>query len=190
MDTNRLEFHPIIAPFANSFASTVAGFLGWRLINPEDFRVLLEQRGGNDRVALASTALELSGENVTFSFRNSVLPLVSGTIDHHRILSVIAQQLIGHCWELLRISEIVPQRDSPVFEFLRHVRNGCFHGNSFNFLGEEPRFPAEWRDLVITRDRNGERIFRSDLSDTEYFLNWGDPLLLLSDVSEFISEDD
>jgi hypothetical protein len=160
--------------------------LGWRLINLDEFISLLEKRGGNDRVALASQVLQASKENVTFSFRKSIQPLVSGESDHHRLLSITAQQLIGHSWEILRINDHVPAYDEPVLEFFRHIRNGCFHGNSFHFIGDEPRNPAQWRGLEITNASQGMRIFRTDLSEKEYFLNWGDPLLLLHDISQLI----
>jgi len=184
--STELEYHPLIKPYANSFASIVASILGWRLIKLDEFLSLLEKRGGNDRVALASRVLQASDENVTFSFRKSVQPLVSGKSDHHRLLSITAKQLIGHSWEILRINGHVPAYDEPVLEFFRHIRNGCFHGNSFHFQGEEPRNPAQWRDLEITKANQDKRIFRTDLSEKEYFLNWGDPLLLLHDVSQLI----
>jgi hypothetical protein len=184
--STKLEYHPLIKLYANSFASIVAGILGWRLINLDEFISLLEKRGGNDRVALASQVLQASKENVTFSFRKSIQPLVSGESDHHRLLSITAQQLIGHSWEILRINDHVPAYDEPVLEFFRHIRNGCFHGNSFHFIGDEPRNPAQWRGLEITNASQGMRIFRTDLSEKEYFLNWGDPLLLLHDISQLI----
>ena len=145
---NKLEYHPLIKLYANSFASIISGILGWRLINLDEFISLLEERGDNDRVALASQVLQASNENVTFSFRKSVQPLVSGESDHHRLLSINAQQLIGHSWEILKINSHVPAYDEPVLEFFRHIRNGCFHGNSFFFKGNEPRNPAQW--LVST----------------------------------------
>ncbi len=181
------QYHPIIRPFVNSFASTISGILGWRLIDIVEFQRLLELRGGDDRVALASVILEQSRQNVTLSFRKSVEPLVTGESDHHRLLALAAQQLIGHCWELLRNAGLVPVSTEPVLEFFRHIRNGCYHGNAFHFLGNEPRNTAEWRDLAISRNLNGHRIFRSDLNEPSYFLNWGDPILLLSDVSRLMT---
>jgi hypothetical protein len=187
MNTNtKLEYHPLIKLYANSFASIVAGILGWRLINLDEFISFLEEHGANDGVALASQVLQASNQNVTFSFRKSVQPLVSGESDHHRLLSITAQQLIGHSWEVLRINGHVPAYKEPVLEFFRHIRNGCFHGNSFHFKGDEPRNPAQWRGLEITKVYQGKRIFRTDLSEKDYFINWGDTLLLLHDVSQLI----
>lgn len=186
MTDNKLKYHPLIAPYANSFASIVASILGWRLLDQDEFISLLEKRGGNDRVALASEGLLASKENITFSFRKSVQPLVSGQSDHHRLLAISAQQLIGHCWEILKVNGHVPVQTEPTLEFFRHLRNGCFHGNSFHFLGDEPRFPAQWRGLEITRAKQDQRIFRVDLSEKEYFINWGDALLLLHDISRLI----
>ena len=188
MDINiKPEYHPLIKLYANSFAMIVAGTLGWRLIKLDEFNSLLENRAANDRVALASRVLQAANQNVTFSFRNSVQPLVSGEFDHHRLLSIAAQQLIGHTWEILRINGHVPAYHEPVLEFFRHIRNGCFHGNAFHFKRGEPRNLAQWRGMEITQANQGKRIFRTDLSENEYFLNWGDPLVLLHDVSQLIS---
>jgi hypothetical protein len=41
--------------------------------------------------------------------------------------------------------------------------------------------------LEITQENQGKRVFRTDLSENEYFLNWGDPLVLLHDVSQLFS---
>jgi hypothetical protein len=183
---SKIEYHPLIAPYANSFASIVASTLGWRLINLAEFISLLEKRGGNDRVALASRVLQVPKKNVTFSFRKSVQPLVSGESDHHRLLSINAQQLIGHCWEILKMNGHVPVYNEPALEFFRHIRNGCFHGNSFHFVRNEPRHPAQWRGLEITRANQGQKVFRTNALEKEYFLNWGDPLFLLHDISLLI----
>jgi hypothetical protein len=184
----KIEYHPLIAPYTHAFSVMLAGVMGWRLIKLDEFESLLEKRGGNDRVALASRALQESNQNPTFSFRKSVRQLVTGEYDQNRFFSISAQQLIGHCWEILKSNSHVPVYSNPTLEFFRHVRNGCFHGNSFYFLGDEPRNPAQWRGLEITRANGNQRIFRNDLSEKEYFLNWGDALVLLQDVSQLIKE--
>jgi len=183
----KISYHPLIKPYANNFSNIVAGILGWRLLKPEEFLKLLKMRGGNDRIALASEALKLKKKNLTFSFKKSVGPLVSGSIDHNILLSSQAQQLLGHCWEILKQNKIVPNFSEPIFEFYRHIRNGCYHGNRFYFRDKEPKYPAIWRDLIIDKSLQDKRVFRLNLSEKEYFLNWGDSLLLLSDVSDKIT---
>lgn len=168
-----MYFHPTIKPYTNSFASIVAGILGWRLFKIEEFEELLRKRGGNDRVALASEVLKDENKSPTFSFSKSVGPLVTGSVDHHKLLANLAQQLLGHCWEVLREAGFVPKNSEPVLEFYRHVRNGCFHANKFHFQGNQPKYRAEWRRLRIKKTFQGNRIFRTSMTNKNYFLNWG-----------------
>ena len=61
-----------------------------------------------------------------------------------------------------------------VVQFFRHVRNGCSHGNEFNFksLPHRPR----WRDKELRMEHSGTRIFPDFLCDA-------DPLLLVVDIN-------
>lgn len=188
MQPNQLEYHPLIKPYANSFASVVGGTLGWRLLNFEEFEQLMQLRGGNDRVAFASEALKKEKKNTTFSLRGAIQPLVSGSVDHHRLIATISQQLLGHCWEILKHNNLIPSaKDAPKeIEFYRHIRNGSFHGNRFHFKKGEPRFTAKWRGLVIKKELEGKFIFRNSLEDSGFFLNHGDPLYLLADISKLL----
>jgi hypothetical protein len=74
----------------------------------------------------------------------------------------------------------------PLWEFLRHCRNAAAHKGRFNFLGNEPKRPASWNNLEITRDLQGKPLF-PDL-DQEGYLETGDAIYLLSDIeSNFIT---
>jgi len=59
-------------------------------------------------------------------------------------------------------------------QFLRHVRNGCAHGNNFNFC--HLSYPAQWRDKTILEKNNSTPVFPNVLKD-------GDPMLLLLDIN-------
>lgn len=184
----KLDYHPLIKPYANAFVQTIGGVFGWRLIQPNEFQQLINLRGGNDRIAFAAGTLKDKKQNFSFSFQKSVAPLVDGSVDHIQLLALTSQQLLGHCWEILKHNNLipVPEKAGTVFEFYRHVRNGAFHGNRFFFEKGKPPFRAEWQDLAITEDLHEKRVFRDSLKEKEFFLNYGDPLLLLSDVSELL----
>jgi hypothetical protein len=47
--------------------------------------------------------------------------------------------------------------DQPLLQFARHYRNACAHGDRWHFRGDEPRHPAACRDLVITKDLQGQK---------------------------------
>lgn len=183
----KITYHKLIEPYANAFATTVAGILGWRLFKKDEFAKFLTSLGNKDRIALVSEIGKKKNKNATFSFRKSVCPLVSGNYDHHRLLGIPALFLLGHCYSILEEHKFVPDHSSSILEFYRHIRNGCFHGNKFHFYDWEPTHKAEWQGLVITKGLQNKRIFRNSLKEKRYFLNWGDSLLLLHDVSKRIA---
>jgi hypothetical protein len=70
----------------------------------------------------------------------------------------------------------------PLWEFLRHSRNAAAHGGTFTFQGDEPRFPAKWGMLEITRDLAGSRVLASA---EEPGLLWpGDLVRFLWDIEQ------
>lgn len=188
MESDKLIYHPLIEPYANAFASIWGGIVGWRFLKPEEFDVL-RFRGVNDRIALASEGLQKQA-NITFSLNGSIRPLVDGSVDHIRLGSLICQQLVGHCWEILNENALIPcpEKAGPLLEFFRHIRNGAYHRNRFYFDNKKqaPPFPAKWRKLEITATLQGHRVFRDNLKEQDFFLNFGDPLYLLADVSKLI----
>jgi len=62
----------------------------------------------------------------------------------------------------------------PEIQFYRHVRNGCAHGNMFNFT--KLRYPAKWRNKEIVAANSGQSVFPDVLKD-------GDPIFLLVDIN-------
>jgi hypothetical protein len=71
-------------------------------------------------------------------------------------------------------------QNDDIWNFFYHCRNAAAHNNSFKI--EKNRFPAKWRDLEITKELNGNRLFK----ENEYngFLNFGDPIALLWDIEQ------
>lgn len=184
MNQDKLSFHVLIRPYVRSYASIVAAYLGWRLLKKDEFTSLLQTQEGLDTVGLASEVLKQDQQQITFSFRQSVAPLIAGDSDHFEVLALTAQQLVGHCYEILHVAKLVPIYGSAIIEFFRHIRNGCFHGNRLHFVRGEPRNYAQWRNLSITPSLQNQKIFRDSLKDKSYMLNFGDPLLLLHDVTK------
>lgn len=184
---DKLSFHPLVRDFVNSHATIMAAYLGWRLVGEEVFSRLLVSRGGDDRVGVAVEADLGAGHHISFSFDKSVRPVVTDTDDHLRACSFLSQQLVGHCYEILSENNLLPRHDLPIAEFFRHVRNGCYHGNRFNLHAGQPKNPAEWRGLRIDASLNDTTVFRSGKDARDYFLNFGDPVVLLHDLSTALS---
>ena len=134
-------------------------------------------------MGLATVAKIGDGNRVTFPFSKAVYPLVADSDDHIRVCSNLSQQLVGHTYETLREHGLLPRHDLPIAEFFRHVRNGCFHGNRFNLHPGQPKYTAVWRGMMIDASLNGTTVFRSSKGVHGFFLNYGDPIVLLHDLS-------
>ena len=85
--------------------------------------------------------------------------------------------LVGGVFETLRENAYIKWAGEtrPAAEFLRHVRNGSFHGNSFDFRHGEPKRHAEWNGIVITKALQDTPVFFD-------FLDLGDAVSLIRDV--------
>lgn len=70
----------------------------------------------------------------------------------------------------------------PLWEFLRHCRNGVAHGGNFNLASGQPKRPASWGPFNITRALNGTPVFRNETSAGLLFP--GDPIKLLWDIEQ------
>ena len=98
---------------------------------------------------------------------------------------ILSQQLVISCYASVEDEN----NKSPEFEFFRHLRNGCAHGNKFKFISykdkkshkivNEPSRLAKWNGLEITRSLEKTEIIFA-------FLAPGDILKLLKDISEKI----
>lgn len=78
-------------------------------------------------------------------------------------------------WEILKQTTTYNAVDkNPDIQFYRHIRNGCAHDNIFNF--DELKYPAEWRDKIITSALKGTPVIPDFIKD-------GDPLILLVDIT-------
>jgi hypothetical protein len=76
---------------------------------------------------------------------------------------------------------------SPEWEFLRHCRHALAHGGAVTLSGKEPRFSAEWNGIAITAESQGMPLFAQ--ADLPGLLKIGDPLYLLWDLEQTISDD-
>ncbi len=68
----------------------------------------------------------------------------------------------------------------PLWEFLRHCRNAAAHRGHFHLLNGEPRRPAVWRGLQVTRAMHGSLLLRDPRRPG--FLDPADVIYLLADI--------
>ena len=100
--------------------------------------------------------------------------------EHRYLLPWIARaggMLLILAWETCKSSS----DRTPVWEFLRHCRNAAAHGSAFNFVGPEPKRPAVWGELSISRGLQGSPLFREKPNG---LLMTGDPVRLLWDIEQ------
>lgn len=73
---------------------------------------------------------------------------------------------------------------SPIWEFLRHCRNAVAHDGTITLTNREPRRPAEWNGIAITKASQGTPLFAHGF--TKGLLWPGDLLYLLWDLEQSI----
>jgi hypothetical protein len=67
-------------------------------------------------------------------------------------------------------------------QFAYHLRNGCFHGNTFDILNNaiSTQIPTEWRGQKINYSDNGKQVIGT-------FIGSGDMLVLLYDIQKLLT---
>jgi len=88
-------------------------------------------------------------------------------IESNLIISV-TQQLVIICYALVEDCD----DGSTEFDFFRHLRNACAHGNKFTFINLRKRrkvtgLPARWREAEITLDFEGQRAIPNFMEPTD-----------------------
>lgn len=98
------------------------------------------------------------GPGISYSARETFTKLanVRGDVLGQDLLSIAMVQAA------IRLGDMITagghrRRDRPLLEFARHYRNACAHGDRWHFSRDEPKNPAACRDLVITRDMEGQK---------------------------------
>lgn len=112
------------------------------------------------------------------------------------VWQTIAQVCLGSAYERIsaRIKNLYgkdPWLWPPKLQYMRHVRNGCFHKNRFN-LRKPPKHPTainpcdppKWRMSVLQDDASvsGQPVLGK-------YLNSGDVPILLADIAEILTID-
>lgn len=191
-----IKFPEAVKPYIDSYKQAYVGLMSWQVAALVDPKAIDEALARFEAAGKATAGIALSKDlsdlppgptpNVSHSVRSALAPLVNGK-NHFRLVTSITQFLVGHCYAVMEEEGwLEPHRTDPVIQFLRHIRNGCFHGNRFNI--EDPAKKgkkwkeSKWRGKEITLSLNGKRVFRESFEEKEFFLNWGDPILLLSDA--------
>lgn len=106
------------------------------------------------------------------------------TLDHQKALPHFSGQSGGALLILAWNTTEVFHTHEPIWEFLRHCRNAAAHRGSFTFSQAEPRRPAVWRNISITKSLEGRSLLPGTIQDA--LLGPGDILLLLHDLETHI----
>ena len=117
--------------------------------------------------------VKLDTELLCEEYQISYMESMSWMMRSSGVLLVTAWESAGHL-----------SSKSPAWEFLRHCRNAIAHDGAISLSKREPRQPAEWNGIVITKSSQGAALFATT---NEPGLLWpGDPLYLLWDLEQTI----
>jgi hypothetical protein len=85
----------------------------------------------------------------------------------------IAQQIVVFCHARVEACD----DGSTEFDFFRHLRNACAHGNKFTFRPRTTGLPARWRGAEINRGYQGHKAILG-------LVGIPDVILLLKDIED------
>lgn len=96
------------------------------------------------------------------------------------ITTSLTQMLVNTAYESVK-----GQNDNSLeFEFFRHIRNACSHGNRFNFFAHQPGRPAAWRTKTINHTLKGMHNPLHGAACWGNYLASADAILLLWDIEQ------
>ena len=167
----KLDFLPdgYFYGMVNTYNTSICGLL---LYHPHFKQVLdaLETQKQGQLVGLASRiypALQIRPHEILDLMRGGKIILGQVTDNLSHMLLNIAYESVKHLLD----------KNNPVHEFFKHIRNGASHGGRWHFLGKEPFRLAEWRGRKITKSMEGNRILDSNIAP-------GDLVILLWDIEQ------
>ena len=155
------------------------------LLNPENVFSMTDPKVKNTGLPIEYCEASLSGETRSTQEPAYFVPPATW--------KTIAQLCLGSAYE--RISNEIRRRHGsdpwywpPELQYIRHVRNGCFHNNSFNLQARNHRpainssNPPKWRTSILKDDKsvNGQPVLGE-------YLNSGDVPIFLADVAKVLT---
>jgi hypothetical protein len=128
---------------------------------------------------------------LAFSVHTTQPPVPAGSgksIDTTRLVTYWCQQMLGHSYELahpLMEKKFGKDRKNQwpsELQFAYHIRNGCFHGNTFDIQNNviSTTIPAIWRGKEIKYSDNGKSVIGD-------FIWSGDALVILHDLQNILA---
>lgn len=191
-EKTEFTFPKILEPYMLSYQDMCAAILGWTLIDPLYIESVVNKYESDEIHLELKSSVDTNRNKVSFSFKEHIKVLNTKDIRPNRYLSFLSQITIGHCWEILQIEYKkktnlkLKSHPDPKVQFLKHIRNGCFHSNRLYIRGSLSSGEAKWRFLEIKNEDNGRKVFPDEVN-SQSILDFGDTLLLLCDVSNTVN---
>lgn len=155
------------SPFEQPYKAFLSAIIGSCLLTDVAFQ----------RIVPAERRIQYPGVWVSeFAIRvcETCLTLFSGRRKIQSDLVInITQQLVVFCFTTVKTSD----DGSTEFDFFRHLRNACAHGNKFTFRSWSTDLPARWRGAEINRESEGHTAILG-------LVGIPDVILLLKDIED------
>jgi hypothetical protein len=116
----------------------------------ELFDALWEAAPGDDMTA---NLVRKDGTNVTYDLRDLLLKHRRNKTFNKAFLRTLFSGLLSYVYDVAKANGLM--RQTPEYEFLRHLRNAVSHGNRFTLRKGEPTRPACFGNFRIDRSLNG-----------------------------------
>jgi hypothetical protein len=201
--------HPFFAEMLTFASTQIALSVAHSMINPKPLPVLIMNEGRVSHSVLIRP-LELlasvQGGSTNFSIayhegKTTGIPDKTKPADYRvppGAWSMLAQVCVGSAFERIRESIYYSYGNTDdwprLIDYFRHVRHGCFHGNTFNLEHPkirsgvtsviDPQNPPSWRTSILLDDTSvqGQTVFGQRLLS-------GDVPIMLADIAERLRTD-
>jgi hypothetical protein len=159
-------------PFWNYVMSTMIGLGGYLSFsdpaNPMQF---------DDDEMVMDSFLE---PRIAVTFDHIRTQVMSGVVDSAVFSSSLTQMLVSTCYESVKDRK----KDTPLWEFFRHIRNAASHNNRFFFSESEPKRPAVWRKFEIDDSAKGHSHPLFGTACINEYLATADIFILLREIEQ------
>ena len=116
--------------------------------------------------------------HLELSFSTIQAQIRGGRVDSAVFSASITQMLVLSTYESVKEH----REYTPVWEYFRHIRNACAHGNRFIFGRNEPIREASWRGSEIGHENRGANQPLQETQCIGKIISTADVLVLLRDI--------
>lgn len=167
-DYAKIKLNPLFDPVKKTFEFYI---LGTGFITQKDFQQIIAQRH-----PYFAPFINTYNREVNFRKEEHSIKAATGLY-----WTAIGRLMAISLFDILQFSKYHNSlKNTEIFKFAKHIRNGAAHNNKFN-LNPPLIKSIHWKDKIINQDLNNKKVFPD-------FIGPPNLIMLMSDISRTIEE--